>query len=123
MTQPEREAFTDVLVYAMYADRSLSLSEDEAFETEMAGLAWAEGDGTLPKSDYVNQSITRARGIRRHTIEEDEFLAARAQVLQGQQTRQRLLDALENVTWADGDEAGDERTLKQRLRDLLGASG
>lgn len=119
MEQAEREAFVDLLVYAQYADRSLSLSEDKVFHAEVSALDWAMSPGSLPLEDYINRSITRARGIRRHTIEEDEFLAERARLLKALATRKRLLEALENVILADGDEAGDERTLKQHLRDLL----
>ncbi|MGF1450873.1 MAG: hypothetical protein ACFB21_02220 [Opitutales bacterium] len=122
MAQTEREAFVDLLVYAQYADRSLSLSEDKAFNAEISALAWDNQAATsaLPLEDYVNRAIARVRGIRRHTVEEDDFLAERTDVLRNPKTRQRLLTALENVTWADGDEAGDERTLKQHIRDLVG---
>ncbi len=116
MTQAEREAVVDLLTYAMYADRSLSLSEDKAFNAEISRMSWA---GTLAAEDYVNRAISRVRAVRRHTLEEDDFLASRSRKLLSEASRDRLLAAIEAVTLADGDEAGDERTLKQRLRDLL----
>ena len=74
-----------VLGYAMRQGRFVPLEFWPAAEKVTyyvffpALLVHSLGTAALDLEDYTNRAISRARGIRRHTIEEDEFLAERAQ--------------------------------------------
>jgi len=58
LTQPQREAITDILVLTMYSDGHLSLLEDANLKKKIENLNWEEGQSS---SMYLNQSIANAR--------------------------------------------------------------
>lgn len=117
MKQSEREAFVRLIVYAMYADRSISLSEDRILNREIGSLCW---QGALTVEDFLNRAIAQARDIPRHSSEEQVFIEECADSLLSPAARQRARDIVEAITMADGDEDRDERKLKEQLRAALG---
>jgi hypothetical protein len=58
MTQALREALFDLLALAIYADSSLSLTEDSLLDEAFIASDW---DSDYPKDSFIQQAFARAR--------------------------------------------------------------
>lgn len=108
LTQSQREAFIDALVFAVMADGEMAEEEREELNLDLDEISW-EGDSN--RELFISESIER---VSEATVSAD---AARAYVrdigarLQSDELRERAYAASSRIVCADHDVAEAERGL------------
>lgn len=118
LTQPQREAIIDLLLYAMYEDRRVALQEDEFIDVHAYQLGWQSGTAV---ETFVKVATARVRSARDTAEGKERFLnqiAARLNTAAARQTALSLCTAMLN---ADSKETADESALEAKLKSMLQA--
>lgn len=115
LKQEQREAIVDLLVYGMYVDNALSLSEESVLQAQVDGFAWEESSDV---DAYTDRAITRVRAIRGSDAATGEFLASVHDRLGSYEIRLNAFAMLERLLAADG-KADSEKAFLTRVRDAL----
>lgn len=97
--QPSREALVDLLVWTMFVDHHLALTEHEKLDELTADLPWTS---ILDLRDFFSESVARARGVLDNAQATAEYLASIAGHLEGEETRRNAVAACERIMGADG---------------------
>lgn len=116
LTQPEREAIIDLLLFAMYEDRHIALQEDEFIDSHVMQLGWQSG---MAVETYVKTATARVRSTRDTAEGKERWLqhiAARLQSRSSRDTAQSLCRSLLN---SDARETAEESAFEAQLRALL----
>lgn len=115
LTQPQCEAFADVLVLAMCIDGHFSLLEEEEIQKKIDGIGW---DENLSPSLHISSSIARARDIAGSTEQVRIYLEKLAPLFADQAIARFVTDETVKVLNSDGTNA-DEGVFTSQLKFIL----
>lgn len=116
MSQEQREATVDLLIWMMYADRKLSEAEHQQLTVETRDLPW---DSPTRVEQYIDASIGRVRNAVGDSTSEEAYLAGIAARLGGDAARREAYAACERLAAADEKVAQQEEQLLTRVRQAL----
>ncbi len=117
ISQPQREAMLDLLLWTMYADRVLALPENERIDQLPDELSW---DSVTPFPLYVSTALAR---VRESLADPDEAQALMDDVyarLGTEAMRRRAYDACRDLSGLDGDVSEEEAAFLERVRTRFG---
>lgn len=114
MTQPQREALVDLLLWTMYVDRVLALPENERIERVGSETSW---DSATPFPQYLNASLARVRGILADDAKAEAFLEDIYERLGSSEMRRQAYEACRTLAQSDGEVAEEERRFLERIRE------
>ncbi|MCH6258552.1 hypothetical protein MLD52_18475 [Puniceicoccaceae bacterium K14] len=97
--QEEREALIDLLVFAMYADRHLSIAENVVLQNEIDKLKW---ESSTSIEIYLNSSTTRISSLITTDEGKEEVLNSVRERLVSYESRQRVFFVCESLISSDG---------------------
>ncbi len=117
LRQKQREALVDILVWTMYIDKYLALSEKEDIEREMASMTW---HSVTSIEQYYDESVTRARDVLSRPAKAAAYLEDIKSRLGDEATRGSALDACRQLANADGKIVPTEEAFLDSLRKALG---
>lgn len=116
-SQTQREALLDLLVWTMYVDHHLALTEREKIEQDAESMPWT---GAVSLGDFLDSAIVRARDVLAGKRTGDEYLNDISERLGDQKTRQQGFRACEELVSVDGRLTAEEaRHLKTIQKVLL----
>lgn len=117
LTQPQREAMVDLLLWIMYADRLLAVPEHDRIDRLGTELGWTS---VTPFSQYVDTTVARVREV----LSDEDRAAALLEDLYARlgtdAVRRQAYDACRSLAEADGQVAEDEARLLDRIRTRFG---
>ena len=117
LTQPEREAIADVLLYCMYADNHIALAEDKFIHETMIALDWESG---TTFEYFEAQSVARVREAKEHADSREGFFKSVQARLSSKLARSKAVELSHRLFLADGVESEKESQLEAKLKQLLG---
>jgi hypothetical protein len=115
LTQPQSEAFADILVLAMCIDGHFSLLEEEEIQKEIDQITW---DGDWSPSIHISSSIARARDIAGSTEEVRTYLEKLAPLFTDPALARFVMSQTLSVLNSDGTNE-DERVFSSQLKAIL----
>jgi hypothetical protein len=110
MKQKSREALIELLFLSLYLDDHLSLAEDEVLTTALDSLGW---ESTNHRDTHLLKSFAAAREAAGCAIRTEQFLMARAEVIQEEGDEASAFTWLSRVLSADGLTYSEQRFLGQ----------
>jgi len=117
LTQDQREAIVDVLVFGMYSDRTVSLAEDQLIQSRLEAMDWQSLE-TI--HNYYDRAVTRVREILDAGEEaRQSFLRRIAERLGDTSVREKTFALCHQLFLSDGIESADEEALEGELREAL----
>jgi hypothetical protein len=108
LTQPQREAITDLLHFCLYADNKIALTEEKVIEDVVATFDW---DPNIAFETFEARSIAGARQAKESPETQASFLAYANERLATDAVRKRALDACQRLLSADGSVEKEARIL------------
>jgi|GEM_PF-2489647 len=117
--QSEREALVDILHYCMFADKHISVAEDEAIEAVARTLDW---DSKVSYEYYEGKSTGVVRAALADPILKEMFFESLRVRLKSPDHRIFALSVADDVMKADGLRKADERAASQELKAALGGT-
>jgi uncharacterized tellurite resistance protein B-like protein len=116
LTQSQREAIIDLLLYAMYEDRRVALQEDEFIDAHAATLGWQSPTAVVT---YVKMATARVRSARATAEGKAHFLDQTTHQLDTDAARQTAIDLCHALLTADANESEAESVFEAELNELL----
>lgn len=116
LTQAAREAIVDVLHYCMYADKLLTVREDEFIEAAARTLDW---DPNISYESYEAKSTGAVTRALSNPAARTEFLHGVKARLPGQQERELALALADDLMRTDGSKSTSEAATLSELQALL----
>ena len=113
LTQPQREAMIDLLLFAMYEDGRIALQEDTLIGKFVNDLRWESG---VARETYVDGATARARTAINTNDGREHFLQKIGARLGTPEAKHRALAHLHDLLMSDHAESPEENTLEQKLR-------
>lgn len=113
MTQPQREAMVDLLLWTMYADRVLSLPENERIDQMQSELSW---ESVTPFAQYLSTSIARVREVLTDEEKADALMDGVYARLDSDAVRRKAYEAARQLAQSDGEIAEEEALFLERVR-------
>ena len=117
LTQPQREALIDLLLWTMYVDRMLALSENDRIDQLPEELSW---ESVTPFPTYLNASFARVREVLSDEDEARKLLDDIYARLGTDAARRRAYDACLDLADIDGQVAEEERRFLEGVRMRFG---
>lgn len=117
-TQPAREALVDILHYCMYADRHISVAEDEAIEAVARTLDW---DPNVSYEYYEGKSTGTVRAALNDAALRQALFESISERLTNPAHRTFALQIADDVMRADGLKKPEERVAIAELKKYLKA--
>lgn len=114
--QAEREALVDILHYCMYADKHISVAEDEAIEAVARTLDW---DPKISYEYYEGKSTGVVRAALDDAGLKKAFFESVATRLRDPAHRKFALTIADDIMKADGLKKPDERKAVEELKAFL----
>ena len=99
MTQSQREALLDLVIFSIFTDSHLSLKEDAALEAAFEAIGW---EAEKPREIFICTSMNRARRATDTDSAAAEYIRARAAAFTDAATQTKALELLQNILAADG---------------------
>jgi hypothetical protein len=115
LTQPQCEAFADILVLAMCVDGHFSLLEEEEIQKEIDNISW---DENLSPALHISASIARARDVAGSTEEVRIYLEKLAPLFSDPATARFVMTETLQVLNSDGTN-DDEGVFTSQLKAIL----
>lgn len=112
LTQAQREAIVDLLLYCMFADNNVALKEDELISDTVDKFNW---DAKVSYDAFSARSLSNVRAVKESPESRSDFLASAAKRLGSKDAKLRALTLCRKLFQSDGDISSDEQQL---LRDL-----
>lgn len=116
LSQSQREAIVDLLVFCMYSDSTVSLAEDQLIQRRLEAMDWRAVE-TIQQ--YYDHAVTRVRDIPSSDEARSSFLERVAQRLEDKPTREKAFQLSHQLFLSDGEESADEQALEKELRAAL----
>ena len=116
LAQSAREAIVDVLHYCMFADKHISVREDEFIETAARTLDW---DPKISYEYYEGQSTGIVRRALADKEARDAFFQSLKQRLPNRSERELALRLADDLTKSDGTKAHSEILTLAELKAVL----
>ncbi len=113
LTQTQREALLDLLVWMIFVDHLIAAPEEEQIRQQMQRLAW---EGARPLEIYFNSAISRTRELLDKPPAQKDYLEGIALRLGTAEVKQRALQACQEMAAIDGDVAEAEAQLLDKIR-------
>jgi hypothetical protein len=120
LTQPQREAIADLLHLGIYADKTVSLSEDAIVDDTVDSFSW---DPSVAWETFEAHSIARARHASENLAQLDSQLVSIAERLGTEAVRRKARDLCRRLFAADGSTCEAEKQLLARLEKAIGEVG
>lgn len=120
LRQAEREALVDLLVWTMFVDRRIAISEQNMLLREAGELPW---ESLVSVENYIDGATGRARDVLGNAAAEERYLADIAARLSEPSARAQAIEACERLVRADGDVAELEAAHIARVRRAFGLEG
>lgn len=117
LSQAEREAIVDLLLYCMYADSNIAQAEADLVADSLAKFDWASGTSI---DYYESQATARVRKAKDDPGALADFLTSIQTRLTSKSSRLRALELARKLFLADGTKSDREAALEGTLRKLLG---
>jgi hypothetical protein len=117
LTQPQREAIVDLLLFAMYEDQRVAMQEDIFIDQHVRKMKWESG--TYP-STYVDMATARVRQARESAEGREHFLRRIRDRLSDPVAKQRAVDMCRELLDADRIESAEESQFLASLPAALG---
>lgn len=99
MTQSQREALLDLLVFAIFTDSHLSLREDAALLAAFDSLGW---EAIKPREIFICNSMNRARKAADSDASGAAYIVASASAFTDAESQKSAIDLLQRVFASDG---------------------
>ncbi|GHC07204.1 hypothetical protein [Cerasicoccus arenae] len=116
LTQQQREAIVDLLVFCMYSDRTVSLAEDQLIQRRLESMDW---QAVQSIDNYYDLAVTRVRDILVSQEARESFLKRVSERLADVSTREKAFQLSHQLFLSDGIESPDEHELEAELRTAL----
>ncbi len=115
-TNPQRQAFLDLLVLAMYADGRLCSAEDQRVEQLLTGMGFEPGYDHQREFDA---SVTRVRRHSQPTAAACAHAAELARSFTTQDQRRTVYDLLNDLIGSDHQVSADESRLLTAVKEVF----
>ena len=119
LTQSQREAILDLLLWTMYVDRRIAVPENEQIDQLPEEFSWRS---VTPFSLYVNTSLARVREVLSDPEAAETLLADVQRRLDTEATRRKAYEACNRLACADGQVAEEEARFLERIQARFGLS-
>jgi len=119
LSQTQREAMVDMLLWMMHADGNITAEEQETLETKSKSLRW---DSVTPLKQYVGGSVAKYHKVEHNAAERQAYLQDIVARLKTEKVRQKALDAVTRLAKADNDFADEEQELVKNLQAAIKAA-
>ncbi|WP_269540016.1 hypothetical protein [Cerasicoccus fimbriatus] len=116
LSQTQREAIVDLLVFCMYSDRTVSLAEDQLIQRRLEAMDW---QAVETMDNYYDRAVTRVRDIPNLPEARQSFLDRISENLGDAATREKAFQLSNQLFLSDGVESPDEKELEKELRAAL----
>lgn len=116
LNQRQREAYLDVLIWAMYKDNSLSIGEEDILHSESNTLDW---ESAIPLEDYINRSVEKVRRIIADRHASRHMLEEIADGLQTPELKRRAIRNCRRIAESDGDLHRKEAAFINEMRQIF----
>jgi hypothetical protein len=117
LSQPQREAIVDLLLFAMYEDRRVVMQEDIFIDQHVRKMKWESGTYA---STYVDMATARVRQARESAEGREHFLQRIRDRLSDPVAKQRAIDMCRELLDADKLESPEESQFLAGLPAVLG---
>src|SRR5690349_4972295 len=94
LTQPQREAITDLLHFCLYADNKIAITEEKVIEDVVALFDW---DPNISFESFESRSIASARRAKESPETQASFLDYANERLGTDAARKRALEACQRL--------------------------
>lgn len=115
LSQPQREAFADILVLAMCIDGHFSLLEEKEIQAKVSDMGW---DENLSPQLHLAGSISRAREVAASADDVRAYLNDLAPLLREPALAKLVFESAVSVLDVDGNEP-EEGTFMAQLKAAL----
>ena len=115
--QSQREAVLDLMIYASYADKKISLGEQDLLAKVKDQFGWESS--TAPDT-YINVTTAKIRGVLASVPEKAKFLAAIAQRLGTVDAKKAAYALVGDLFAADKQQPTSERNLAVEIKRAFG---
>lgn len=103
--QEQREAMIDLLIWTMYADNVLTLTESDRIDEITEEMQW---DSPTPPRQYLNVSVARVREANDNPSKADDLLQDISNRLGSREMRLQTYEACKELAQVDGQVADQE---------------
>jgi hypothetical protein len=117
ISQPQREAVIDLLLWTMYIDKRLALPETERIDQVPEEMAW---EAVTPFPQYINTTVARVREVLSDTDRAEALLDDIYARLGTEPMRRRAFDACRDLAQVDGQMADEESQFLEHVRTRFG---
>ena len=114
-TQPQREAFLDLLILSSFADDYFSRSEKELIEDSTTQFSW---DSETSVEIYGDAIIAKVDAFE-EDVEYELLLKSIAERLEEKSAKRQALKACEKVLWSDGSEHRGEVNFLHKVERIF----
>ncbi len=108
VTQPQREALLDLVIFSIFTDAHLSIKEDEALQSALETIGW---DAVKPREIFICNSMNRARKATDSDAAGAEYIKTRAAAFTDAASQSTAVELLQKVFAADGTAASETEFL------------
>ena len=113
VSNPQSEAILELLVWTMYIDQSIKVSEEVELAHQASALAWG---GLRSRHQFVDEAGRRIKGLLGDEIATYQRLEALGLQLGTAALKERALLACESLARADGEYHDREQRWLEALR-------
>jgi hypothetical protein len=113
VTQTQREALIDLLVWTMFADRHVAVPEQNYIHRQAGDLTW---ESPRAVELYINGAVRRTRDVLGSVGAESAYLDDIADRLADTEMRRIAYGACQELAGVDGERAPAELDLLERMR-------
>ncbi len=117
LTQAQREAIVDVLHYCMYADKLITISENQFVAAKVKSFSW---DPKISFEYYQGKSIGAVRLALDNKDARERFFASLKQRLATPELRKQAFELCQKLFMADGNKSEGESASQAVIRQGLG---
>ena len=112
--QHQREAMIDLLIWTMYADSRLALSENDKIDRLAEEMGW---DSPTPAGQYLNTSIAKIRDVLDNEDNASAVMDSIYERLGSDEMRRKAYRACRELAAVDGDVADEETEFLRTVMD------
>ncbi|XOF34093.1 MAG: hypothetical protein ACL93V_01985 [Candidatus Electrothrix sp. YB6] len=116
LTQQEREALLDLLLYCKYVDNHLSLAEESVIQGEIDQFNWESG---IDVKIYMSTATERVRKARTNATLEN-FLKDVSERLESTYSKETAQKLMVKLFQSDGEIDDAEKTFAEKMSAYLG---
>lgn len=116
MTQHQREALVDLLLWVKYVDGLVAPEEVALFTREINAMAW---ESKRPLASYIELSLAKLKEVLDGRMSEEAYLAVISAVLQSESLRRESIEACYELARCDGEFHPDEENFVNRVAEAF----